>query len=88
MWSLTQEKIDELESNYNEKKIELENYKQTTIQQLWLDELDVLKNSYDKWYDNKINVINGDTVEKKKSKISKSLKVSTSNQKEEVIKKK
>lgn len=88
MWSLTQEKIDELESNYNEKKIELENYKQTTIQQLWLDELDVLKNSYDKWHDNKINVINGDTIEKKKSKISKSLKVSTSNQKEEVIKKK
>jgi len=68
MWTLTQEKIDELESNYNEKKQELDIYKNKTIQSLWLEELDVLENLYDKWHNDKINVLCETTTSKKKKK--------------------
>ena len=70
MWSLTQEKIDELESDYNQKKNELELYKNTTIEDLWISELDNLENLYLKWYDNKLNIINENNIKK----ISKSVK--------------
>ena len=64
MWSLTQEKIDELESDYNQKKNDLELYNNTTIQELWINELDSLENLYLKWYDNKLNIINENNVKK------------------------
>ena len=66
MWTLTQEKIDELESNYNDKKMELDNFKNKTIQTLWLEELDILLESYITWYDNKINELSEITIKKKK----------------------
>ncbi len=68
MWTLTQEKIDELESNYNEKKQELDTYKNKTIESLWLEELNILETSYLKWYDDKINVLCETAVGKKKKK--------------------
>ena len=69
MWSLTQEKIDELNSNYNEKKQELEIYKNTSIQDLWLEELKVLETSYVKWYEDKINTL-CEIISNKKNKKS------------------
>jgi DNA topoisomerase-2 len=68
MWTLTQEKIDELESNYNEKKQEIDTYKNKSIQSLWLEELEVLLNSYVTWYENKISDLNESTCVKKKKK--------------------
>jgi len=68
MWTLTQEKIDELESAYNEKKQELNIYKNTTIQDLWLGELEVLETSYVKWEKDKINELCETTPSKKNKK--------------------
>lgn len=66
MWTLTQEKIDELESNYNEKKDELDMYKNTSIQDLWLGELKILETAYGKWKEEKINTLCETTVKKSK----------------------
>jgi len=71
MWVLTQEKIDELESNYNEKKQELDTYKNITIQDLWLGELEVLEASYIKWEKDKINELCETTTGKKNKKTDK-----------------
>ena len=73
MWSLTQEKIDELEFNYNEKKQELDTYKNTLIQDLWLGELEILEKSYIKWYEDKINTL-CETISNKNKKIDKNKK--------------
>ena len=73
LWNLTQEKIDELESNYNEKKQELDTYKNTTIQSLWLGELDLLQEAYKKWEDDKINTLCETTINKKKKTTSKKI---------------
>lgn len=69
MWTLTQEKIDELETNYNEKKQELELYKNTSIQDLWLGELKELETVYIKWHEEKIKTL-CETVTNKKNKKS------------------
>ena len=66
LWNLTQEKIDELESNYNQKKQELDTYKNTTIQSLWLDELDIIQDTYKKWEEDKISTLCESTNKKKK----------------------
>ena len=71
MWVLTQEKIDELESNYNEKKQELDTYKNTTIQDLWLGELKVLEALYIKWEEDKINELCETTTCKNNKKTNK-----------------
>ena len=70
MWTLTQEKIDEIESNYNEKKQELETYKNTSIQNLWINELDILEEAYRKWEDEKINILSENVIDKKKKKLN------------------
>jgi DNA topoisomerase-2 len=88
MWTLTQEKIDELESNYNEKKDELNIYKNKTIESLWLEELDILENSYTKWYDEKINILCETTVKKKKKSDGKKSDDKKSDDKKEVVKEK
>jgi DNA topoisomerase-2 len=75
MWSLTQEKIDELESAYNEKKNDLELYKNTTIQNLWIKELDEFEKMYtthfENWQKDYYNVVEKKKIIKKnKSPIS------------------
>jgi hypothetical protein len=49
LFSLTQDKIDEYNRQYNEKKEEHDTYKKTTIEQLWLNELGVFEKKYTKW---------------------------------------
>jgi DNA topoisomerase-2 len=80
MWSLTQEKIDELDDDFNSKKDELELYKKTTLEELWLGELETFENSYLKWHEIKLNILNETTTKKIKS--SKSSKSSDLGQKE------
>jgi DNA topoisomerase-2 len=49
IYSQTEEKVEELRKIYEEKKKKLEDYKKTTIEQLWTRELDELEEKYDKW---------------------------------------
>ena len=49
LFSLTTEKIDDINSEYNEKKIELDLYKNSTVRNLWLGELEEFEKVYDKW---------------------------------------
>jgi DNA topoisomerase-2 len=70
MWSLTQEKIDELESNFKEKEQDLIIYKNISIYDLWLNELESLENVYEKWYNDKINTL-CENINKKKKKSNK-----------------
>ena len=49
LFSLTAEKIDDINKEYQEKKDELDIYKNTTVQKLWLSELDEFEKSYSKW---------------------------------------
>jgi DNA topoisomerase-2 len=71
MWSLTQEKIDDLESTYNEKKQELDIYKNTSIYDLWLGELEELETAYIKWQEDKMNTLCEITPGKKNKKSDK-----------------
>ena len=47
--SLTTEKINDFNTEYNEKEKELEIYKNSTIYNLWLEELDEFEKIYSKW---------------------------------------
>lgn len=49
LFSLTEEKIEELEKQYELKKAELEKYKNTHYLMLWKNELSELKEKYNKW---------------------------------------
>ena len=49
LWSLTEEKIEELDQYYNDKKDELEQYKNLTVENMWKLELTELSTAYDKW---------------------------------------
>ena len=79
MWTLTQEKIDEIESNYNEKKNELENYKNISVQDLWLSELEILEKSYITWYNEKIAELTNNICKKDKKSTKKATNVQKKN---------
>ena len=49
LFSLTTEKIDEINAEYKAKKEELNNYKNTTVESLWLEELKEFEQVYDEW---------------------------------------
>jgi DNA topoisomerase-2 len=66
LFSLTLEKIDELNDEYDKKKKELEDYKNTTVQEFWRRELDELLVEYNSWIANRD--MYSDTGNSKKSK--------------------
>jgi DNA topoisomerase-2 len=75
LFSLTLEKIEEFNKDYNDKLSELTLYKNTTIQQLWINEIDNLEKVYIKWLSNFEESINSNDVKtKNKSKTNKSRK--------------
>ena len=51
IWSLTIEKIEELNKEYEEKQKELNDYRTITLQALWRRELTEFVESYKKWFD-------------------------------------
>jgi DNA topoisomerase II len=53
LFSLTDEKIKELENIYKDKKEELERYEKLTVEEIWESELDDLLQKYKKWVLNK-----------------------------------
>jgi DNA topoisomerase-2 len=67
MDSVTEENVEKLIKDCERKNIELENIKATTINKMWLNELDVLEKEYQRFIDNKIPVnVDEKTVVKKK----------------------
>jgi DNA topoisomerase-2 len=64
LFSLTEEKIDEINKTYEEKNEELDVYKNTSVEELWIMELDELEKVYDKFMANFEKEINGDSKKK------------------------
>uniref|UniRef100_A0A6C0ABU5 DNA topoisomerase (ATP-hydrolyzing) n=1 Tax=viral metagenome TaxID=1070528 RepID=A0A6C0ABU5_9ZZZZ len=76
IFHLTQEKMEELEAEYQEKKEELEKYKKLTIEEIWKSEIDEFVSSYKKW-EKETNPHNTDQDEKLKSKKKKKKNIKT-----------
>lgn len=55
LFSLTREKIDELEKQRADKKREFELYEHTSVQDLWRKELEELSVEYDRWLENELS---------------------------------
>ena len=85
LFSLTEEKIDELNNRYKNKENELKKIESTTEIDQWKFELNEFRNEYIKWLD-KYKINNDKLVIKTKTKlVSKSVKESDT--KKKVIKK-
>ena len=50
IYNLTNEKIEELKKQQNEKETEFNSLVEKTPEKLWLNDLENLEESYDKWY--------------------------------------
>jgi len=68
LWCLTQEKIDDMNKEYNEKKHELDTYTSTSIEALWSTEIIKIEDIYNKL------LSHVDTSDNKVVKVSKSKK--------------
>jgi DNA topoisomerase-2 len=68
LWCLTQEKIDDMNKEYNEKKHELDTYTSTSIEELWSTEITKIEDIYNKL------LIHCDTTINKDTKVSKGKK--------------
>lgn len=66
IYNLTFEKIEELQQQEKEKEAEYEELNAKSIENIWLDELNILETKYKKWVDNKI--ITNKTIKPKKKK--------------------
>lgn len=74
LFSLTEEKIEELQKEYEEKKAEYEYYESKTEKEIWLEELEEFIEAYDVWLET-ISSENSNRPKKaKKVKTSKSRK--------------
>jgi DNA topoisomerase-2 len=49
LYSLTREKIEDLEKKYRDKKKDLDELKKKSLEEIWTDELDEFEKAYDKW---------------------------------------
>lgn len=60
LYNLTKEKIDELQKLMNDKEIEYNELNNKSITTIWLEELDILTDKYNKWINKKLesNIIN------------------------------
>ena len=70
IYNLTQEKIEELKKQKEEKEAEFNELNKKSPQDIWTEELDVLETKYEKWYEKKLEEAK-ETIGKKKSKKSK-----------------
>ena len=97
LWSLTEETIEELNTQYIDKKDELERYKNILIEDIWKYELKEFSDAYNKWLDsddknksksnnksNKSNKSNGKS--NKSNKNTKTISVKTSKGQKVIIK--
>jgi DNA topoisomerase-2 len=72
MYSVSNEKVQKLIKEHEDKKEELERIKETTIEQMWLYELELLEKEYDKFCDTRKNSLSGESNNNKKSTNTKS----------------
>jgi DNA topoisomerase-2 len=83
LFSLTAEKIDDINKEFDEKKLELDVYTNTTVDNLWLTELDDFEKSYRKWIASFEDSINDNKTKKTKAiKAGKSTKTINTSGKE------
>ena len=75
MDSVTEENVDKLLREQENKLVELENIKNTTIHNMWLNELEILKDEYLEYKENRERLMNGITSDNSTSKNTKSKKV-------------
>ena len=59
MDSVTEENVDKLNKDYENKNSEMENIKKTTQHQMWLNELELLKEQYLEYKENRERLMNG-----------------------------
>jgi DNA topoisomerase II len=71
IYNLTVEKIEELKKQKDDKETQYEELSKTTIEQIWLNELDKLEKEYEKWISSKIKEANNNTISKKSKKSKK-----------------
>jgi len=71
MDSVTQENVEKLLREQDNKQLELENIKKTTIYEMWMTELDTLKAEYLEYKENRERLMNGLYSEKQKKVVSK-----------------
>jgi hypothetical protein len=67
MDSVSEENVAKLLKEHNDKQQELENVKNTSIQQMWINELDILKNEYQEYQKERQLAQLGETNDNKKS---------------------
>jgi len=73
IYNLTTEKIEELKNQQSEKETEYTELEKTTIEMLWLNELNKLEKEYDKWLSQRIKIEKGSKISKDKKKSSKTI---------------
>jgi hypothetical protein len=69
MDSVTEENVERLNKEHGDKEAELEIVKTTTINKMWLNELETLKEQYSEYKEDRTRLMNGE--EKKKKVVSK-----------------
>jgi DNA topoisomerase-2 len=65
MDSVSEENVDKLVKEHHLKQDELDRIKETTIQQMWLSELDILENEYQEYQKEREQAQQGDNKKKK-----------------------
>jgi DNA topoisomerase-2 len=85
MDSVTEENVDRLLKEKGNKEAELEIIKKTTINQMWLSELEALRTNYLEYKEERTRLMNGDTAAKKKVVSNKGASVKKSVKKNLVI---
>jgi len=73
MDSVTEENVDKLLKSKLSKELELEKIKTTTINQMWISELDELRDKYTKYREDRVMIMNGEEPKKKKTVVKKSV---------------
>jgi DNA topoisomerase-2 len=71
MDSVTEENVDRLLKEKGNKESELETIKKTTINQMWLSELEALRTNYLEYKEERTRLMNGEESSKKKKVVSK-----------------
>jgi len=72
MDSVTEENVDRLNNERGNKEIELETVKSTTINKMWLNELQILEEQYNEYKQERVKLMNGEDTKPKKKVVSKS----------------
>ena len=71
MDQVTEENVARLNKEHGDKKSELEIVKSTTINKMWLNELEALKEQYIEYKEERNRLMNGEDVKSKKKVVSK-----------------